>query len=81
MEYEYYYGLLIIFSIFVYLIVTDSSIATYFVLIQKLLRTRYEIFKWWIFNNPRNPIVKYMIYRRSLEQAEEILKSFEEPNK
>lgn len=81
MEYEYYYGLLIVFSILAYLIVTDNSIATYFVLVQKLLRTRYEIFKWWIFNNPRNPIVKYMIHRRSLKQAEEILKSFEEPNK
>ena len=79
MEYEYYYILLIIFSILAYLIVTDNSIATFFVLVQKLLRTRYEIFKWWILNNPRNPIVKYMIYRRSLRQAEDILKSFEDP--
>jgi hypothetical protein len=28
---------------------------------------------WWITHNPRNPVIKYLIYRQSLKMAEEIM--------
>ena len=31
---------------------------------------------WWIINNPRNPIVKYLMWRRSMKMAEDIMKEF-----
>lgn len=73
---QYYYGLLVVFIILAYLIVTDNSIATYIVLLQKLLKSKYELFKWWLLNNPQNPIVKYLIWRRSMKLAEELQKEF-----
>lgn len=73
---EYYYVVLVIFSILAYFIVTDNSVATYFVLMQKFIKIRYEMFKWWILNNPRNPIVRYFIWKRSIKLAEEMQKQF-----
>jgi hypothetical protein len=32
--------------------------------------------KWWIFHNPANPIVKYIMWRRAMKLAKEIEKSF-----
>jgi len=28
---------------------------------------------WWLLNNPKNPVVKYLIYRRSLRLAKELM--------
>lgn len=74
---SYYYGLFLIFVILAYLIVTDNSVATYFVLLQKFVKIKYQMLKWWILNDPRNPIVKYFMWRRSIRLAEELQKEFE----
>jgi len=29
---------------------------------------------WWLSHNPGNPVVKYMIHRRSLKMAEEMMR-------
>jgi hypothetical protein len=59
-----------------YLIVTDESVAYAFVLVSKLIKFQYEKQKWWLFNNPRNPIVKWLMWRRALRIAKELEKEF-----
>ena len=67
----------IIFFCITYLIITDENVAGLISYSSNLLRLQYEKIKWIILNDPRNPIVKYLIYKKSLRMAEEIIKEFE----
>ena len=67
----------IIFFCITYLIITDENIAGLISYSSNLLRFHYEKIKWIVLNDPRNPIVKYLIYKKSLRMAEEIIKEFE----
>ena len=69
-----YYAWFIIFGIFTYFIAVDQSIATYVILLWKQSRLKYEKYKWMILNDPRNPIVKYMIERKYMKIAKELEK-------
>ena len=75
--YQYHTFILIIFGFLFYLTVTDGSVAAFIDLLFKLLRFEYEKRKWWLLHNPRNPIVKWMMYRRSMKLAEEMMKEFQ----
>jgi hypothetical protein len=75
-----YYAWLIIFGIFAYFIAVDQSIATYVVLTWKICRLKYERLKWMILNDPRNPIVKFMIERKYSKIAEELEKQLNKDN-
>jgi hypothetical protein len=68
------YVYLIIFACVGYLIATDESVAKAFFYITKILQNQFTIFWWWLKNNPRNPIVKYLIHRRSLRLAKQLAK-------
>jgi hypothetical protein len=59
-----------------YLIVTDISVAYAFTLVSKLIRFQYEKQKWWLLHNPRNPIVKWFMWRRALRIAKQLEKEF-----
>ena len=65
--------LLGIFAVVAYIIVTDERAAAAFVYVSKLANTEIKRHWWWLTNNPRNPVVKYMIYRRSLRTAKELM--------
>ena len=67
----------IIFFCITYLIITDKNIAGLVSYSSNLLRLHYEKMKWMILNDPRNPIVKYLIYKKSLKMAEQLIKEFE----
>ena len=67
----------IIFFCISYLIITDENVAGLISYSSNLLRLYCEKIKWIILNDPRNPIVKYLIYKKSLRMAEEIIKEFE----
>ena len=67
----------IIFFCISYLIITDENVAGLISYSSNLLRLHYEKIKWIVLNDPRNPIVKYLIYKKSLKIAEEIIKEFE----
>jgi hypothetical protein len=67
----------IIFFCITYLIITDENVAGLVSYSSRLMRLHYEKVKWMILNDPRNPIVKYLIYKKSLRMAEEIIKEFE----
>lgn len=70
----------IIFFCIAYLIITDQSVARGFYLLTQLVRVQYEKTKWWALHNPTNPIVKYLIWRRSMKLAEELMKDLKEKN-
>lgn len=75
-----YYIYFIIFTCIAYLIVTDESIAKLFVILTALLRVKYERVKWWLIYSPTNPIVKYIMWRRSWKIAKELQKEFDSRN-
>ena len=70
-----------IFFCVAYLIVTDQSVPKGFYMLTQLARVEYEKVKWWILHNPANPIVKYLIWRRSMKLAEELQKEFDKKSK
>ena len=65
--------LLGMFAVVAYIIVTDERAAAAFVYVSKLANTEIKRHWWWLTNNPRNPVVKYLIYRRSLRLAKELM--------
>ena len=76
-----YYIYFIIFFCIGYLIVTDNSVARLFVLLTELVRIQYQKTKWIVLHSPDNPLVKFMIHRRSLRLAKELMKEFAEKEK
>ena len=75
---EYYYFLIFIFGILGWFIATDESIKKTFVYVTDLAVTKYRMWKWWVFNNPKNPIVRYFMWRRSMEMAKQLEKYFKD---
>ena len=69
-----YYLWLIIFAIFLYLVITDLSIAQLILIYSRWWRLQYEKLKWWVLYNPQNPIVRWHMNRKSLKMAEELMK-------
>lgn len=72
-----YYISFLIFAVIAYLIITDNSIAAFVDYIFKLIKFDYQKKKWWLLNNPRNPIVKYFMWRRSYKLAKELQRELE----
>jgi hypothetical protein len=71
----------VIFFCIAYLIITDQSVAKGFYMLTQLARVQYEKAKWWILHNPANPIVKYLMWRRSYKLAKELQQELESRNK
>ena len=71
----------IIFFCIGYLVVTDASVARLFVLLTGLVRVQYEKIKWYIQYSPDNPLVKFMIHRRSLRIAKELMEELAKKEK
>ena len=61
-----------IFAAVAYVIVTDANVAAAFVYVFKLVNTNIKRQWWWLTNNPRNPVVRYMMYRKNLKLAKEL---------
>jgi hypothetical protein len=76
-----YLTLFLVFAFAAYLIAIDNSVAAAVNFISKLIKVEYEKRKWWFLNNPRNPIVKYLIWRRSYKLAKELHRELESHNK
>jgi hypothetical protein len=77
---SWYYFWIFIFSISSYFILTDESVSRAVFFISQLARSKYELIKWIILNDPRNPIVKYLIWKRSFKLAEQIRKELIDSN-
>lgn len=72
-----YYSWFIIFAVVTYFIVTDESVSAAFYYVLKLVKFDFEKRKWWFLNNPRNPIVKYLMWRRAYKLAKELQRELE----
>jgi hypothetical protein len=46
-------------------------------LIFDLVKLEFQILKWKILLDPRNPVVKYLTWRQSLKLAKELLRDLE----
>lgn len=71
---EYIY--LIIFIWISYLILTDASVSRFILLLSQFIRIQYLKAKWWIQYSPTNPIVRYLMWRRSWKLAKEFQKEY-----
>ena len=70
---DYHYILITLFVVAAYFILTDEGVATAFFYITKLAKAYIDRQWWWILHNPHNPVVKYLVYRRSLKMAEDMM--------
>ena len=77
-SYYFWFG---IFMFVGYLIVTDDSVVYAINLVSKYIRFQYEKQKWWFLNNPRNPVVKWLIHRNSMRMAKKLMEEFAEKEK
>jgi len=75
------YIYLLIFVCIAYLIITDPIIAKSATLLSQIIKFQFDKTKWMILNHPRNPIVKYFMWKRSYKLAEELQKEFEDKSK
>ena len=72
-----HYSWFILFAVVAYFIATDESVASAFYYVLKLVKFDFEKKKWWFLNNPRNPIVKYLMWRRAYKLAKELQRELE----
>jgi hypothetical protein len=75
------YIYLLIFACIAYLIITDPSIAKAVVLLSQIVKFQFEKTKWMILNDPRNPIVRWNMERRSYKLAKELQDEMERRSK
>lgn len=75
------YIYLLIFACIAYLIITDESISRAVVLLSYWIKFQYEKTKWMILNDPRNPIVRHLMWRRAYKLAKEIQDEMERKSK
>ena len=73
---DFNYILFALFAVVMYFIVTDESIAAAFYYAIKLGNTYIRRQWWWLIHNPRNPVVKYMMWRRSEKLAQELMDEY-----
>ena len=73
-----YYIIFTLFAVVAYFIVTDENVAAAFTYVLELVSFQIKRKWWWITNNPNNPIVKYIVWRRSMKTAKELLKKIKE---
>ena len=77
---DFHYILFAIFAVAAYFIVTDDSVAAAFFYVTRLAKAYTQRQWWWFLHNPRNPVVKYLIYRRSMKLANKMLESIKKKN-
>ena len=71
--YYFWFG---IFIFVFYLVATDDGVAYAVTLVFKIVRFQYEKQKWWLLHNPRNPVVKWLMWRNALRIAKQLEKEF-----
>jgi hypothetical protein len=70
----------ILFAFLGYFIVTDESVARFFVLVTQIIKFQYEKYKWILLHHPATPWTRYIMWRRSMKMAEELMKELEKNN-
>jgi len=73
-NYYIWFGL---FAVISYIIISDKNTSDAFVYIFDIVKIRIRKRIWWLKNNPNNPIVKYLMWRRAIKLVKELEKEFE----
>lgn len=73
----YYYSLFLVFTVIAVMIVLDPNVGDYIILLTKVLKLNFERFIWMIRFHPKNPVGRYLMWRRSLKLAKELQKEFD----
>lgn len=73
---ESYYVWMTLFTIIGYMIVSDKNVADAFTYVFVIIKNRLIREIWWLKNNPSNPIVKYLLWRKSIKLAKELEREF-----
>ena len=66
------YVLFLVFGTILYFVLTDPNVAKAFDYVLQLVKAQISHKIWWLKNNPANPVVKYMMYRKNLKLAKEL---------
>ena len=72
---------MLIFGCIAYLIITDESIAKSVTLMSQLVKIQFEKKKWMLLHDPRNPIVRWNMWRKAYKLAEELQNEMERKSK
>jgi hypothetical protein len=59
----------------------DESVTRAVVLLSQIIKFQYEKTKWIVLHDPRNPINKYLMWRRAYKLAKEIQDEMERKSK
>ena len=70
-----------LFAVALYFIVSDESIAAAFYYVIGIATNFIRGRVWLMTNDPRNPVVKYIMWRRSMKMAKQLKRYFDEKNK
>jgi hypothetical protein len=73
-----YYFWIFLTTITAYFIITDYSVAQSIILLIRWSKIQYERLRWVIKNHPSNPIVKWLMWKRSWKIAKELQEEFNE---
>lgn len=73
---ESYYVWITLFTIIGYMIVSDKNVVDASVYVFVIIKNRLIREIWWLKNNPSNPIVKYVMWRKSIKLAKELEREF-----
>ena len=66
------YAWFALFGIILYVIAVDENVAKAVDYVITLTKNNFRKQWWWLTNDPRNPIVKYLMWRRSMKLAKEL---------
>ncbi len=66
------YVIFLLFGTILYFVLTDPNVAKAFDYVLQLVNTNIRRELWWLKNNPANPVVKYIMYRKNLKLAKEL---------
>lgn len=66
------YAWFALFGIILYVIAVDENVAKAVDYVITLTKGNFRKQWWWMTNDPKNPIVKYLMWRRSMKLAKEL---------
>lgn len=72
----YYYTLYTLFAVLVVLIALDQNVARAIILVLKIIKSKCSNAYLYVWLHPKNPIFKYLSWRRSWKLAQELQKEF-----
>ena len=75
---NYYW--IFLFCILYWLILNDTSVAKAVFFVSRIVRNKFEMFKWIVIHHPKTPWARYSMHRRSMKLAEELMKELNEKN-